>query len=656
MDVPFSDRLFTNLTRNSGLSFEVDRTEVLYVPSDNAIQELFDSEHGELVRYIFNYNFTATRGPDNIKTVLRAIVLNHVQADTNIGGGHPTALATYCHPASSFKFFSKTEEMIEGRLIDIVDGIEVEEIIGKKHYIGGLLMTPVQVSLIQEAMRTGNIQQVLLPTEEIKTELEGLAITIGTDYKIVKDLQQKRNPRAGWAREIETLEDRYNDLRSYITYVIAVKDVQDTRVNLDETIQYLRNVAGNIIKDMEKNKVCLNNQDWIDLEDIADIPFDQYIRLSNGACWAVENLIEYFKRENGFNKAPTPSYPTRTLFNRFAPEIDMEHLFEHPIAQAEDLREWYKQRCIRLRASSLIISDVTMQTLKNALERMVSRGPAFVEALSEYLSADMIEALHASQGSIEKTGRYAKKIKEIIDDKIKVEAVAGFLIYLDQISANERTALEQFEVQIVSMVRSCAEGGACVWYTADIFRNLYNSIAEIKDIPKIFSGKAMFDHITPAIIELPPIPQRQPKPTRQPTRTRRGAAVEQASRPQPVPQVQISPERGYFIEAEVVFTSTYASLVINLPPAMQAQILNYARANQLGEMRVIMSNTLRLNTYPLPNQGEKRRTITIKLGSLEHVIRRPSDNPSIYFPIILPEQYTCRSNICKILVGEKTRN
>jgi hypothetical protein len=650
MDVPFSDRLFTNLTRNSGLSFEVDRTEVLYVPSDNAIQELFNSEHGDLVKYIFNYNFTATRGPDNIKTILRAIILNHVQADTNIGGGHPTALATYCHPASSFKFFSKTEEMIEGRLIDIVDGIEVEEIIGKKHYIGGLLMTPVQVSLIQEAMRTSDIQQVFLPTEEIKTELEGLAITIGTDYKIVKDLQQKRNPRAGWAREIETLEDRYNDLRTYITYVIAVKDVQDTRVNLDETIQYLRNVAGNIIKDMEKNKVCLNNQDWIDLEDIADIPFDEYIRLSNGACWAVENLIEYFKRENGFNKAPTPSYPTRTLFNRFAPEIDMEHLFEHPIAQAEDLREWYRLRCIRLRASSLIISDVTMQTLKNALERMVSRGPAFVEALTEYLSPDMIEALHRSQGSIERTGTYARKIKEIIDDKIKVEAVAGFLIYLDQISAEERTALEQFEVQIVSMVRSCAEGGACVWYTADIFRNLYNSIAEIKNIPKVFSGKAMFDHITPAIIELPPIPQRQPQPTRKPTRTRRGAAVE------PAPQIQQSPQRGTFIEAEVIFTSTYASLVINLPPAMQAEILVYARANQLGEMRVIMNNTLRLNTYPLPVQGEKRRTITIKLGTLEHIVRRPDNNPSIYLPIVLPEAYTCRTNVCKILVGERIRN
>lgn len=663
MDVPFSDRLFSNLVRNSGLQHEVDRTEVLYVPSDAAIQELFNSEHGDLVRFIFDYNFMATRGPNNIKDVIRAIVLNHVQADTNISFFSPTTLATYCHPASSFKFFSKTEEMIEGRLIDIVDGVEVEEIIGKKHYIGGLLMTPVQVSLIQQAMRTGNIQQAILPPEEIKTELEGLSLTIGTDAKILADLMRKSNPRPGWNREIETFEDRYSDLRSYITNVIAIRLVQDTRVNFDETIQYLRNVASNIIKDMEKNKVCINNQDWIDLEDIADIPFDEYIRLSNGACWAVENLIEYFKRANGFNKAPTPSYPTKTLFNRFAPEIDMEHFFNHPIAQAQNLREWYRERNERLGRSSNVISDATMQTLKNSLERMVSRGPAFVQALSEYLTPDMIEALRASGGSIERTGRYAKKIKETIDDKIKVEAVAGFLQYLEQISAEERNALEQFEPQIFTMVRSCAEGRACVWYTADIFRNLYNSIAEIKNIPKIFSGKAMFDHVTPAIIEVPPsAPQRQSQPQSRAkvAPTRRGAVIRSPPRRQPIQmpipvEVQERPVVGITsIEVEIVFTTTYASMIVNLPNTMEAEILNYARMNQLGEIRVILGNTLRLNAYPLPAADEKRRRIYVMSGPLEHIIR--NNNPSIYLSIFLPEGYTCRNNACKILVGEKLRN
>ncbi|GAH10144.1 unnamed protein product, partial [marine sediment metagenome] len=49
---------------------------------------------------------------------------------------------------------------------------------------------------------------------------------------------------------------------------------------------------------------CVNDEAPISLEEVEDIPEEDFIRLSNGACWDIETLISFIKETvNGQNNA-----------------------------------------------------------------------------------------------------------------------------------------------------------------------------------------------------------------------------------------------------------------------------------------------------------------------------------------------------------------
>lgn len=436
--------------------------------------------------------------------LFESIISNHIE-------GTDRTLAAFAFVSRNSRIFSIDEE--EG--IITVDGIRVLEKLNKfDHYkLEGILITDLQYEDLIYWAQNGQIKKdkIRLSEKEAETMIDGNSYDIGTDIKVIRDLIYNY-PQKRWLDYAELEFQFYGDLRrflsqlkDYVLYRIRennFKYEETEKNNLQEILDMVTAQSEKLMKNLETHKVCYNKTDWIDLEDINDIPLDEYIRFANGACWAVESVIEFFQRNKGFNRAPNvKGYPTRTLFNKWAPEVDREHLFEHPIAKQQKLREWYEQRNLDLRDNSKIISQETMRVLKEQLEILASRGPSFVDALRRELPREALDALRKAGGEIEKTGKYQEQIVTIINELLKSQAAANLVNYIEKLSEKERLALEEFEPNLIPILTSCSKGTACVWYTADIVRNAYNDVAEVKGIEKIFTGKSKFEHVTPTKIE-----------------------------------------------------------------------------------------------------------------------------------------------------------
>jgi len=492
----------------------------IYLPINEAVEQLLkilndERKKASVVKSVINRQQLAQF------VVGTEVIMNHFQLKNS-------GIDAFCFPASNFKCFVVDEILEEpGGYIETIDNIEVIGHQGQFYKIAGMLVTPVQMENLMYFARTGksqNPKEEFIEREEALIMIKATSITIGTDMKVIMDLvYNHRKPQWSGFAEIEF--QFYNLLREFIDYRLtgavgkAVKTKEEklrlrlpkheravnnfnVKRDLRETLTLLENVAKKLLRNLEKYKVCYNDKEWIDGENIADIPYDEYIRLSNGACWATENLIEHFKQVKGFNRPPNiKGYPTKTLFNKWAPDIDREHLFEHPIAQKHRLREWYEERNRSLKDYSRIISDRTMDTLKDLLEVLASKGPAFVAALRRELSRDALIALQKAKGVISDTGEYQEEIVNTVNEKLKSQATFGLTEYLKRLDKKELDALDDFEPDLQRILKQCSEGKACVWYTADIVRNTYNDIAEVKGVEKIFVDKQRFDHVTPTTLE-----------------------------------------------------------------------------------------------------------------------------------------------------------
>lgn len=177
--------------RNSLLS-----AGAVYFPSDDVIRSFSGTEHEQLVSFIVNYKFERE---DETSKVIRSVVLNHFEAKT--------PLAKTCSPSMSGKVFSRVKE----ESMTFIDDVEVEPL-GElnRYHIQGILLTPVQISQLQEIMRSGRLREPYLSIAEVTRTLDALR-TLNNEYL---------------DRYMETI-DKQNMTRSY----------------LEETVQYIRNNA-----------------------------------------------------------------------------------------------------------------------------------------------------------------------------------------------------------------------------------------------------------------------------------------------------------------------------------------------------------------------------------------------------------------------------
>lgn len=435
-------------------------------------------------------------------TVWYEIVRNHVQLLN-------TGLDAFAFVGKNYICFALDE--ING--VETVDGISISQTIGQYQKLDGILVTNLQM----DELVNGREPRKIISQEEAVTMIDATDINIGTDMKVLMDLLYNHS-KPQWRDMAEVEFQFYNSLRGFVgeTLKLRVNALYRQRAidkyfenplmfkeNLGEVLRMAEELTDKLMRNLEKYKICYNENEWIDIfEPIADLPFDQYIRLSNGACWDIVNLITHFKENKGFNRAPNvKGYPTETLFNRWSPDVDREHLFNHPVAKEDRLREWYAKRTEDLREYSKIISEETMRTLKSLLEIMTSKGPAFVKALREELPPKALEALRKAKGVISETEEYKEEILTIIEKVLKSQASYRLVEYLRKLPKQEFDAINDFEPSLMQILTQCSEGQACVWYTADIVRNTYNDIAEIKGIPKIFPDIKKFNHVAPIAIE-----------------------------------------------------------------------------------------------------------------------------------------------------------
>jgi len=238
---------------------------------------------------------------------------------------------------------------------------------------------------------------------------------------------------------------------------------------------------------------CVNPRSPVEDENVDEIPEEDWIRLSNGACWDIDTLINYIKHTtNGQNsiqkiKEHMPSYPG--MLHIWITNDDYRKIVNHPKAKAAKLARFIKDREFSQYANR--ISDVTMDTLYNMGSLLWSRGPPFLVAIRQRMtpeqlavwnrvSSDMTrwdlpdEILFTEPGSIE------EEIKYLINGIIKSLANTQLHSYYENLSSDEKAALEIISPNLGEIIRSCHRGDECVMITGEKLIGTYNKMAHAK--------------------------------------------------------------------------------------------------------------------------------------------------------------------------------
>eukprot|EP00734_Pompholyxophrys_sp_LG126_P000147 Pompholyxophrys_sp_v1_NODE_22_length_3962_cov_1.921423.p1 type:complete len:327 gc:universal NODE_22_length_3962_cov_1.921423:1183-2163(+) len=238
---------------------------------------------------------------------------------------------------------------------------------------------------------------------------------------------------------------------------------------------------------------CVNPRSPIEDEDVNEIPQEDWIRLSNGACWDIDTLINYIKlTTNGQNtikkiKERMPSYPSDIYI--WITDDDYKKIVKHPKAKAARLGKFIKDREYSRYAPR--ISDATMDMLYSKGSLLWSRGPPFIQAINEDLTPEQLaiwnavsrrstrwdlpdEILNPRPGTIEEA------IKFMINNAIKARAITEFRNYYNSLNADEKEALEIITPGLGHDITQCHAGDYCVMQMGEKLIDTYNKMAYSK--------------------------------------------------------------------------------------------------------------------------------------------------------------------------------
>jgi len=290
---------------------------------------------------------------------------------------------------------------------------------------------------------------------------------------------------------------------TYLNQLLSgLKDVVNKNLH-DERLERANDVLNDFEKDMEEGRLCFNDNNIYDVtEAVEDIPADEFIRLSNGSCWNIYDLMDHMKSTNGLNSSRSLpiNYPTKTLFGLWSLDHDLNRIFNHPKAQEIGFKKWYDNR--NLKEYTDLISGKTMRHLKESMELLSSQGIFFEYAIKQELTSDEKKALIKVDGVIDKTGKYKDSIIAKMDVVLKTYANARLIEHLKKMTKVEKNALLFFREDLENIVTNCYNGIACNWYTADVLRDTYDEIARLKHIPSVVPNKGeAFVHVSPKIID-----------------------------------------------------------------------------------------------------------------------------------------------------------
>lgn len=302
------------------------------------------------------------------------------------------------------------------------------------------------------------------------------------------------------------INQRYFDLSSLMRLLIITDDINPDLKEQDIQIMKQHGIKS------ERDLDCQNEKEYIDQENINMIPEEDFIHLSNGACWNIDNLITYIKTQShGQNdayaiKRVQPNYPSNKIWDN---NNDYYKIIEHPKAIKEKLREFILSRRVSEMASQ--ISDRTMQMLYQTGSKLWSRGPPFEEALRETLNAEQLQEWNRLKIGLD-TWELPEEIREsseqvpdnilalpddderkrqailhtelytLINGVIKASAINEIHNYLSNTATNEeKQIIEKISPNLITSIQACYEGNYCMMMVGQAIIKVYNNLAQFKD-------------------------------------------------------------------------------------------------------------------------------------------------------------------------------
>lgn len=296
---------------------------------------------------------------------------------------------------------------------------------------------------------------------------------------------------------IEDLGQLLNDMGPYLQR-FAAANLHGRSVGMPlnvylELLQGWKTRFNELIQlDRTLGRRCQNTHTPINEEPIEDVPDGEIIRLENGICWDIDTLTDYIREKKGENVAKDlRNYPTRTIWEN---DDDLARILRHERSNQRGFTQWFMNKNIAEHVGN--ISNETLNRMIIAASLLSSRGQSFRQAMQRELAQKpkLLEAWR--QVGENPNDTYLIKNKEIRHDieqtiaiTLKSLAVVDFLNYYDnQITQEERNALDAIEPTFAKELRMCQRGEHCVFGMARTLQTLRNQIAGVKGIPFIDLG------------------------------------------------------------------------------------------------------------------------------------------------------------------------
>lgn len=293
---------------------------------------------------------------------------------------------------------------------------------------------------------------------------------------------------------VQDLMDLLNEIRPFMTdFVRAGMVRKSTNMPLEQYLTLMQDWKSrfNEIIQMDKalGRRCLNTHTPINEEPVEEIPDGEIIRLENGVCWDIDTLTDYIRQQKGKNDASAlRNYPAKQIWDN---ADDLDRILRHQRSNERGFTQWFENRNVGENAAK--ISNETLNRMIIAASLLSSVGKPFKDAMQRELAQKpkLLEEwrrikMNPDNLYMIKNEEIRKDIEQTIAITLKSLALVDFLNYYDnQISQEERDALDAIEPTFAKELRICQRGEHCVFGMARTLQTLRNQIAGVKGLPFI---------------------------------------------------------------------------------------------------------------------------------------------------------------------------
>lgn len=257
-----------------------------------------------------------------------------------------------------------------------------------------------------------------------------------------------------------------------------------------ELTDIMRAAINDIIRETrELGRRCLNENSPLSQEPISELPDGQYIRMSNGICWDIEDLLDYIRDMNGQNDS-TKLKTYRGVSQRiWENEQDLNRILNHPVAVRTGFRQWL----LGMDQASAVaaISNETLNRLARAGSLALGRGDEFDRVVAmELTPAQLAVFRREAGGDTDNIDRIRNRtmradIETTIKQTMKSASIIDMYNYYMSLSEVEKRALAFFEREFAGALTKCRNGEYCQLGMGDMMVTLRNQIARLKGMPPI---------------------------------------------------------------------------------------------------------------------------------------------------------------------------